>query len=187
MLLWGLDERKQLNNSKSCGWGQLLTKPAATWLPHFFSPQRIGVADGRDTQAPGIPMWKERRWEVEFEWVAWWGGPVVISTQDRDPGVPSATTTHPPILRRWNKNTRLSRLGGLDFPDGPVVKNPPAKQGTWVWYLVQEDSICCRATKPMLQNHWGCATTVKAHEPWSPCSATREPTAMRSPHTTARE
>ena len=57
---------------------------------------------------------------------------MVISTQDRDPGVLSATTTHPPILRRWNKNTRFSRLGGLDFPDGPVVKNPPAKQGTWV-------------------------------------------------------
>ena len=27
----------------------------------------------------------------------------------------------------------------------------------------------------------------RAREPWSPCSATREATAMRSPHPTARE
>ena len=82
---------------------------------------------------------------------------------------------------------RLSRLGGLDFPDGPVVKNPPAKKGTWVWYLVQEDSTCCRATKPMLHSYWACATTAEAHEPWSPYSATREPTAMGSLHTTTRD
>ena len=27
-------------------------------------------------------------------------------------------------------------------------------QGTWVQSLVQEDSTCCRATKPMHQNYW---------------------------------
>ena len=54
---------------------------------------------------------------------------MVISAQDKDPGVPSAATMHLPILRRWNKNTRLSRLGGWDFPDGPVVNNPPANAG----------------------------------------------------------
>ena len=31
------------------------------------------------------------------------------------------------------------------------------KQGTWVWSLVQEDSTCCGATKPMHHNHWACA------------------------------
>ena len=35
-----------------------------------------------------------------------------------------------------------------DFPGGPVVKNLPAMQETWIWFLVQEDSICCGATKP---------------------------------------
>ena len=30
----------------------------------------------------------------------------------------------------------------LDFPDGPVVHNPPSVQGTHVQFLVQEDIIC---------------------------------------------
>ena len=27
-----------------------------------------------------------------------------------------------------------------DFLGGPMVKNPPANVGTWVWSLVREDS-----------------------------------------------
>ena len=51
-------------------------------------------------------------------------------------------------------------------------------QGTWVQSLVQEDSTCCRATKPVCCNYWN---------PWaqSLCS-TREAMAMRSPHTTTK-
>ena len=30
----------------------------------------------------------------------------------------------------------------------PVVKNPPASAGTWVWSLLQDDSTCRRATNP---------------------------------------
>ena len=29
-------------------------------------------------------------------------------------------------------------------------------QGTWVLSPVQEDSMCCRATKPMRHSYWGC-------------------------------
>ena len=29
-------------------------------------------------------------------------------------------------------------------------------QGTWVWSLVQEDSTCCGATKPLYHNYWTC-------------------------------
>ena len=37
----------------------------------------------------------------------------------------------------------------LDFPGGPVVKNPPANPGNMVQSLVQEDSTCHKATKPV--------------------------------------
>ena len=30
-------------------------------------------------------------------------------------------------------------------------------QGTWVWYLAQENPICHRATQPMFRNYWDCA------------------------------
>ena len=30
-------------------------------------------------------------------------------------------------------------------------------QGIWVQSLVQEDSTCCRATKPVPHNYWACA------------------------------
>ena len=41
-----------------------------------------------------------------------------------------------------------------DFPGGPVVEDPPADAGTQVQSLVQEDSTCLRATKPMCHNYW---------------------------------
>ena len=36
-------------------------------------------------------------------------------------------------------------------------------QGTWVQSLVQEDPTCCRATKPVLHNYWGCALEPASH------------------------
>ena len=36
-------------------------------------------------------------------------------------------------------------------------------QGTWVWSLVQEDSTCCGATKPLHHNHWACALEPTHH------------------------
>ena len=68
-------------------------------------------------------------------------------------------------------------------------------QGTWVWSLVPEDPTCHGATKPLCHNYWACALEPASHNYWahvpnywnpcaeSPCSTTREATAMRSPRT----
>ena len=53
-----------------------------------------------------------------------------------------------------------------DFPSGdPVVSNPLSMRGTWVWFLVQEDSTCCRATKPMHRNYWACVLQLRPMHP----------------------
>ena len=52
-------------------------------------------------------------------------------------------------------------------------------QGTRVRALIWEDPTCHGATKPVRHNYWNlCAQ--------SPCSVTREATAMRSPRTTTK-
>ena len=74
-------------------------------------------------------------------------------------------------------------------------KAPLPMQATWVQSLIREDPhFSCRgATKPMHHNYWTCALEPRRHDywsphaPWSPCSATREATAMRSPCTTTTE
>ena len=40
-----------------------------------------------------------------------------------------------------------------DLPDGPVVKNPPANPGTQVHSLVQGNSSCPGATKPVYHSY----------------------------------
>ena len=45
-------------------------------------------------------------------------------------------------------------------------------QGTWVQFLVWEDSTCTGAAKPMRHSYWACA-------PLSPHSVTREASVMR--------
>ena len=71
-------------------------------------------------------------------------------------------------------------------------------QGTRVQALVREDPTCRRATKPVSHNYWTCALESASHNywarapqllsphAWSPCSVTREATAMRSPRTTTK-
>ena len=64
-------------------------------------------------------------------------------------------------------------------------------QGTWVWALVREDPTCRGAAKPVCHNYWACALEPASHNYWgpcvrSPCSTTREATAMRSPHTATK-
>ena len=49
-------------------------------------------------------------------------------------------------------------------------------QGTWVRALAREDPTCRGTAEPVRHNYWSPRT-------WSPCSATREATAMRSPLT----
>ena len=38
-------------------------------------------------------------------------------------------------------HSNLTLVGGRIFPGGPLVKNPPAKQETWVQSLGQEDPL----------------------------------------------
>ena len=52
----------------------------------------------------------------------------------------------------WNQNSLNNKKKLEDFPDVPVVKNPPCNAGTSVQSLVREDPKCCRATKPMCHN-----------------------------------
>ena len=82
------------------------------------------------------------------------------------PAVITSLVTHS-ILASFSSLSSVSvwkfhRLGGLktteiDFWTFPVVQwwriHLPM-QGSWVWSLVREDSIRCRATKPMSHNFW---------------------------------
>ena len=56
------------------------------------------------------------------------------------------------------------------------LRIPLPVQATRVRALVREDPTCRGATKPVRHNYW-------SPHAWSPCSATREATAMRSPCT----
>ena len=40
-------------------------------------------------------------------------------------------------------------------------------QGTWVRALVQEDTTCCGATKPVRHNYWACAPQPMSHNYWA--------------------
>ena len=44
----------------------------------------------------------------------------------------------------------------VDFPGGPVLKNPPVISGNTglITGLVQEDSMCYEAAKPTYHNYW---------------------------------
>ena len=55
----------------------------------------------------------------------------------------------------------------LDFPGGPVVKNPPASEGDTGSTPAQEDPMCSGETKPASHNYWAhCAAVTGAHTPW---------------------
>ena len=73
------------------------------------------------------------------------------------------------------QNTSPRETGG-DFPGGPVVKIPLASARVKGSIPGPGRSHVLGATKP---NH-----TYGAHTPWSPCTATREDTAVKSPCTT---
>ena len=58
-------------------------------------------------------------------------------------------------------------------------------QGTWVWFLIQEEPSCCRANTPICHNYWAklyspWAATTEACVPQSLCSAAKEATTMGS-------
>ena len=93
-------------------------------------------------------------------------------------GVPGATS-------RWLKG----------FPGGSVVKNPPANAGdtgsipdpgrSHVPWSNEAQASQLQSNEPVLYSPG--ASTTKANVPRSLCSATREATVLRSPHTDARE
>ena len=67
-----------------------------------------------------------------------------------------------------------------NFPGGTVDKNLPANTEDMCSVLVWEDSTCCRATKPVSAPQLSPrAATTEACVPHSPCSTTREATAMK--------
>ena len=53
-------------------------------------------------------------------------------------------------------------------------------QGTQVWSLVQEDSTCCRAGKPIRQNYWARVLVPSSHSYPRPHAATTEAHAPRT-------
>ena len=79
------------------------------------------------------------------------------------------------------------------FPGGSVIENLPANAGDTglipcsgkIPHTLEPLSLCATTIEPVLQRQR--AATTEALVPWSPCSATREATAVRSLHTTTRE
>ena len=61
-------------------------------------------------------------------------------------------------------------LGSLDLSGGAVDRNSTANAGAWVWSLVQEGSICLKATKPMSLTYWACALEPWSHNYWGMCA-----------------
>ena len=68
------------------------------------------------------------------------------------------------------------------FSGGPMAKGPPANAGDIVWSLVWEDPTSYGAAKPVTRNSWAHSWPLLKPTAESPCSATREATAMRVPH-----
>ena len=84
--------------------------------------------------------------------------------------------------------TVFFKTPGPGFPGGLVVKNSLPVQGTSVWSLVWKDPTSGGTAKPMCHNYWPSALEPVSHScwspgTWSPRSATRGVTAMRSLHT----
>ena len=106
----------------------------------------------------------------------------------------TASIPHPAVQASRAVKQQASRAGGWEprtLPSTFTLNNSlPDKtslvtqwlriclpiQGTGVRALVREDPTCRGATKPVCHNYW-------SPRAWSPCSATREATAMRSPRT----
>ena len=87
------------------------------------------------------------------------------------------------------------------FPRGSVIKNSPDNAGDMSSIPGPGDPTCLRAAKPVHRNYWACmcsragelplrspdASATEVCTPQSPCSAPREATTTRSPHTTIRD
>ena len=73
----------------------------------------------------------------------------------------------------------IDKYQGWGFPDGSVIKNPPANAGVMGSTPDLGRSTCLGATKPVHHNYWamfqslGAATTEAQGEHWSLWSARR--------------
>ena len=91
-----------------------------------------------------------------------------------------------PTFFSWNFKNLHMGLGGS------VVKNLPANTKDTGSIPDPRRPPCHGATKPVHYNYWACALEPRNHSYWSlhtlePVLATREATAMRSPHAATRE
>ena len=94
----------------------------------------------------------------------------------------------------WLENEKKAKKYILNIADCGAslvvqwLRIHPPMQRTQVRALVREDPTCRGTTKPVSHNYWAWALEPATHNYWnprtySPCSATREATAMRSPRT----
>ena len=63
------------------------------------------------------------------------------------------TPEDPRVCKFGSQIKQKQKVWDQDFPGGPVHKNAPANKGTRVQSLVQEDSTCLGANKPMCHNY----------------------------------
>ena len=66
------------------------------------------------------------------------------------------------------------------------IRIPWPVQGTQVWSLVWEDSMCCGTSKPSCHNYWACVLQWLKPGGLESVLQTREATAIRSPLTTTK-
>ena len=84
-------------------------------------------------------------------------------------------------------NTSIQNACPLGFPGGSVVKNLPANAGEhgfepWpgkIPHAAEQLTPWATAPEPACHNYWSARA-------WSPCSATREATAVRRPRTATK-
>ena len=70
----------------------------------------------------------------------------------------------PPTTHKIKARVKHSVRRSLGFPGGSVVKNPPAKKGTWVQSLVQKDPTGLGITNSMHHNYLGIAIAPQSHK-----------------------
>ena len=86
---------------------------------------------------------------------------------------------------RLSEHTRVLYLElSEDFPGGTMDSRPANAQ---VQSLAQEDPTCWGAAKPMCHKYWARVLQLLSPYTYIPCSATRDTTAMRSPHTAMKD
>ena len=55
-------------------------------------------------------------------------------------------------------------------------------QGTWIWFLIQEEPSCCRANTPICHNYWAQALEPLSCNYWSLCAPEPVLCSKRSHH-----